>query len=506
MSFDLTQLSLSSPLLAVSLGGVLLLLLESFSRSRGPQNALPSEPRSYLAAISLMVLAVAAWLSLSQWTAAAAPQAIYNGMLAVDRYSIFLSLTFFAGAALTILMAGGFMREQRFEFGEYYSLTLLATAGMMMLAQALDFVSLFIGLETMSLAVYVLTGSWRRSARSSEGALKYFLIGSFASAVLLYGVALIYGATGTTSLSAIGQLPHGDGTATADPVFLVGTYLVAAGLAFKIAAVPFHFWAPDAYEGAPTPVTAFMAAGVKAAGFAVLIRLFATAYGSADLTFGAGGWASMAAVLAILTMTLGNVAALRQDNIKRMLAYSSISHAGYLLVGVAAMGLSGSEARGPLLFYLLAYTFTTVGSFGVVAWYASRGNERQNLDDWAGLASRHPAAALAMTVFLLSLGGFPPTAGFFAKFYVFRVALARPGLLPLVIVAVANSVVSVFYYLRPITAMYFREPGREAQPPRATATTVALLIAALCTLGIGLFPGAFIEAASQATLLLPGPR
>lgn len=508
MSFDLQQLSLSAPLLAISVGGVLLLLLEAFSHSRGPQNAIPSEPRGYLGAITLMVLALAAVLSIGQWGAAENPQAVYSGMLAVDRFSIFLDLVFYAGAALSVLLAGGFMREQRFEFGEYYALVLLGTAGMMMLASATDFVTLFIGLETMSLAVYVLTGSWRRSARSSEGALKYFLVGSFASALLLYGVALVYGATGTTSLLRIGTLPLGEGGPLGDPLFLIGSFLIVGGLAFKVAAVPFHSWAPDAYEGAPTPVTAFMAAGVKAAGFATLIRLFATAYARPELTltFSAGGpgfgWASIAGVLAILTMTLGNVAALRQENIKRMLAYSSISHAGYLLVGVAAMGLVGAEARGPLLYYLLAYTFTTIGSFGVVAWYASRGNERQNLDDWAGMAGKHPAAALAMTVFLLSLGGFPPTAGFFAKFYVFRAALGHQETYWLVIVAVANSVVSVFYYLRPITAMYFREAGREGAPVRSPAMTAALVIAAFATLGIGLFPGYFIESATQATLLL----
>ena len=503
MNFDVEQLSLTAPLLVVSLGGVILLLLEAFSRSRGPQNAIPSEPRSYLAAIALLILGLAGALAWHQWDELALPRLAYNGMLAVDRYSLFFDLVFFSGAGLAILLGGGFMREQRFEFGEYYALILLGTAGMMILSMATDFVALFIGLETMSLAVYVLTGSWRRSARSSEGALKYFLIGSFASALMLYGIALVYGTAGSTSLPSIGMLPHGEGSPTADPVFLLGFWFICAGLAFKIAAVPFHFWAPDAYEGAPTPVTAFMAAGVKAAGFATLIRLFTTAFGRPELTFGAGGWASLAAVLAIITMTLGNVAALRQENIKRMLAYSSISHAGYLLVGVAAMGLVGAEARGPMLFYLLAYSFTTIGSFGVVAWYASRGNERQNLDDWAGLASRHPAAALAMTVFLLSLGGFPPTAGFFAKFYVFRAALSKPGLLPLIVVAVLNSVISVFYYLRPITAMYFREPGREGQPVRSTGMNVALLIAALAVLAIGLYPAPFLDAAIGATLLLP---
>ena len=513
MNFDLEQLSLSAPLLVVAVGAMVALLVEAFSRSR--VSGEPVTPRNDLVVFSLLVLGAAAYLSAGQWEAAAAPQPIYGGMLVVDRFSIYLSFVIYAGAALAVLLAGGFLREQRFEFGEFYALVLLAVSGMQVLATAVDLVAVFIGVETMSLAVYVLTGSWRRSAKSSEAALKYFLIGAVASAVLLYGIALVYGATGTTNLLAIGaagrdaatlstlHLPSVPAGALGDPIFLVGSFFIAAALAFKVAAVPFHFWAPDAYEGAPTPVTAFMAAAVKAAAFGTLIRIFATGYGRPELIFGAGGWASLAAALAIVTMTLGNVAALRQENLKRMLAYSSISHAGYLLVGVAAMGLVGDEARGPLLYYLLAYTFTTVGSFGVMAWYSGFGNERQNLDDWAGLGARHPGAALAMTVFLLSLGGLPPTAGFFGKFYLFRAALAKPGLMPLVLVAIANSLVSMYYYLRPIMAMYFREPGREAAPVKSASTTIALLLAALCTLGLGLAPNWFIEAAGQAGLYLP---
>jgi NADH-quinone oxidoreductase subunit N len=276
--------------------------------------------------------------------------------------------------------------------------------------------------------------------------------------------------------------------------------LILIGLGFKVAAVPFHMWAPDAYEGAPTPVTAFMAAGVKAAAFGALVRVLGVAFARTELAYGASGWASTLGVLAVLTMTFGNLAAVRQENIKRLLAYSSIAHAGYLLLGVVAMAVAGGEARGPLLFYLLAYTFTTIGAFGVVAWLGNRGDERLQLDDWAGLASRHPAAALAMTIFLLSLGGVPPTAGFFAKFYLFRVALTRPGMMPLVIIAVLNSVISVYYYLRVVTAMYFREVGREPQPLRSPAMNAALWIAALVTLAIGIAPGWVIDAASAAIL------
>jgi NADH-quinone oxidoreductase subunit N len=279
-------------------------------------------------------------------------------------------------------------------------------------------------------------------------------------------------------------------------VFLIGMLFLLVAFGFKIAAVPFHMWAPDAYEGAPTPVTAFMATTVKAAGFATLIRLVSTAFSRTDLAYGASGWASVCSVLAVLTMTIGNLGALRQDNVKRMLAYSSIAHAGYLLIGLIAMSYVGNEARGPMLFYLAAYTFTTIGSFGVVAWIGSKNDERLNLDDWAGLGARHPAAALAMTIFMLSLGGIPPTAGFFGKFYLFRAALTRGGLTVLVVIAVLNSVVSVAYYLRVVTAMYFREVGREMKPIHSRGMTWSIAIAVLVTLALGILPGWLVSAAN----------
>jgi NADH-quinone oxidoreductase subunit N len=259
-------------------------------------------------------------------------------------------------------------------------------------------------------------------------------------------------------------------------------------------------WAPDVYEGAPTPVTAFMATTVKAAGFATLIRLVSTAFARSDLAFGSSGWAAVCSWLAVLTMTLGNLGALRQDNVKRMLAYSSIAHAGYLLVGVVAIAVAGADARGPLIYYLVAYTFTTAGAFGVVAWIGSRNDERVMIDDWAGLGGRHPAQALAMTIFMLSLGGIPPTAGFFGKFYVFRAALEKPSLVWLVVIAVLNSVVSVYYYLRVVTTMYFREAGREVRPLRGSAVSAALIIAALGVFVIGILPTWLVELANAATL------
>ncbi len=484
MTFDSGMLAVSSPLTVIFLGGLVLMLLEAFAVGKR---------RGYLMPLTVVVCAVAL-----EWRAAAeGSRAVFSGMLTFDRLSLFMDALFLSAAALTAMLAAPFMREHRFEFGEFYALLLFATAGMIMLASATDLVTVFIGIETMSIAVYVLTGSWRRSAKSSEGAMKYFLTGAIATAILLYGIALIYGATGSTNLQAIArESVHLAST----PIFLIGILLITVALGFKIAAVPFHMWAPDAYEGAPTPVTAFMAAGVKSAGFAVLLRLFGATFARADLAFGASGWASVLGVIAILTMTLGNLAALRQENIKRMLAYSSIAHAGYLLIGVVALQVVGAEARGPIVLYLAAYTFTTIGAFGVVAWIGSRGDERLQLDDWAGLASRHPAAALAMTVFMLSLGGVPPTAGFFGKFYLFRAALEKSGLTSLVVIAVLNSVVSIFYYLRVVTAMYFREVGREPQPIRSNAMSAALIVCALVTLLVGLLPGWLIDTATAAIL------
>jgi NADH-quinone oxidoreductase subunit N len=488
VQFDLAQLWLSAPLLGVVLTGLVLLLLESFAGSRS---------RGYFMTLTLIGLFAALALEVLAWREAGegGSRMMFSGMLCADRFSILFGILFILNAGLTVMLARPYLREHRFEFGEFYSLVLFATSGMMMMAAATDLVTVFLGLETMSIAVYVLTGSWRRAPKSSEGAVKYFLVGSFAAAILVYGIALVYGTTGFTNLQEIGRVAS---QASSQPLFIIGMLFVAIAFAFKIAAVPFHMWAPDAYDGAPTPVTAFMAAGVKAAAFATLLRLFGVAFHTNDLAFGASGWATIFGLLSVVTMTFGNLAALRQDNIKRMLAYSSIAHAGYLMLGVVASGFIGADARGPVLYYLVAYTFTTLGAFGVVAWIGHRGDERLDIDSWAGLGSRNPAAALAMTIFMLSLGGVPPTGGFFAKFYLFRAALEKEGLLPLVIIAVLNSVVSIYYYLRVVTTMYFREVSREPQPLRSATMTAALLVATLATLAIGILPGWAVNTATAA--------
>jgi NADH-quinone oxidoreductase subunit N len=319
--------------------------------------------------------------------------------------------------------------------------------------------------------------------------MKYFLMGAFATAFLLYGIALIYGATGTTDLTLIAERLATRGQ---DPLVVIGAMLLVIAFGFKVAAVPFHMWTPDAYEGAATPVTGFMAAVVKAAAFAGALRVFTLGLGGDFVPLGSMGWGGIMAVLAALTMTVGNLAALRQENVKRMLAYSSVSHAGVLLVGLVAIGVHPTgTAHAALLYYLAAYGVTTLGSFALIIWLGSREQERVLVDDWAGLASRHPAQALAMTVFLLSLGGIPPTAGFFGKFVVFQAAMQASDnqLLWLVVVGVLNSALSIYYYLRLVMAMYFREPIGEFRPLRSGALTFALVVCALLVLQMGIMPG-----------------
>ena len=490
-TFDSSQLFAYAPMLLLVALGCVILIAETFARGGS---------RAGLAWLGVAGCVGALVLIGTQWPDAAQPATHFQGMLVVDRMALYLDAAFAVAALLTLLFAPSYLREQGFEFGEFYALVLFATAGMMMVVHATNFVSLLIGIETMSLAAYVLTGCWRRSLRSAEGAIKYFLMGAFATGFLVYGMALVYGTTG-------GELGYAGisgkvGVASKTPLFYLGEYFILIALAFKVAAVPFHMWVPDVYEGAPTPITGFMAAGVKAAAFGGIIRLLSDAFGSPLLVFDNTGWASILSVLAVATMTLGNLAALRQENIKRMLAYSSIAHAGYLLIGVVAGGLGVASAKPAVLFYLLAYTFTTLGAFGVVAWIGNRKDERLLVDDWAGLASARPAVALAMTIFLLSLGGIPPTGGFFGKFYLFKAAMESPQLTWLVVVGVLNSVVSVYYYLRVVVAMYFKDPMRPLAPTDSASMRVALLITAVAVVLLGVFPGAFVDWAGPAVVAL----
>lgn len=403
-----------------------------------------------------------------------------------DRMALLLDLLIATVTATTLLLFHNFSHEHGFERDEFPALVLFVASGMVMVVHATHLLSLLIGIETMSVAAYVLVASHHRSSAGAEGAIKYFLMGAMATGFFVYGMALVYGTSGG-ELSFAGIAGRA-GVAGGNPLFIVGSYLILAALLFKVAAVPFHMWLPDAYEGAPTPVTGFMATGIKAAAFAGLLRLFGTAFAHPAVAQGHAGWARIIGLLAFATMTLGNLAAIRQDSVKRMLAYSSIAHAGYLLVGLSAVGFGVASAQPALIFYLFAYSGMTLGAFAVVAWVGHRGDERGRVDDWAGLARRRPALALGMTLFLLSLAGFPPTGGFFAKFYLFKAAVERPELIWLVVAAVVNSVISVYYYLRIVVAMYFHERPGEFQSYPSLVTGVVLVGLVVLVIMLGVVP------------------
>jgi NADH-quinone oxidoreductase subunit N len=422
----------------------------------------------------------------------------------VDRFTLFFSFVLCLGGGLACLLAGGYLPEHKLERGEFFPLVMFSTVGAMALAAAGDLLSLFIALETMSLGVYCLIGLRRTSARAAEAALKYFLLGSFAAALMLFGGALLYGATGHTDLKGIGEAVGtiGQAGSTVSPTLvLVALALSIAGLAFKVSAVPFHMWTPDAYEGAPTPATSFMAVAVKSAAFAVLLRVLIVAFGDARLMSWGSGWPPVLALMAIVTMTSANVIAGRQDSVKRMLAYSSIAHAGYALVGVVA-AMRSETGVASVLFYMMGYTVSTIGAFGALILCGRRGAEAVSYEDLAGVGRRHPAAALAFSFFLLSLAGVPPTAGFFGKFYVFQAAVDSE-LYKVTVIGLLNSILGAYYYLRVLVFMYMREPepgAPIATPMKSGMVASALVIAAAFVIVIGLFPDTLLTMARAAGL------
>lgn len=415
----------------------------------------------------------------------------FRDMVVVDNFSLFFNLIFLIGTALTILISVGHMNREKFGHGEYYSLILFAASGMMFMASGADLIMIFLGLEIMSIAIYVLSGFEKNNPLSNESALKYFLLGAFASTFLLYGIAMIYGVTGSTKLKTISQMLSPLSGEIA-PLFYVGAGLLIIGFCFKIATVPFHMWVPDVYEGAPTAITAFMSAAVKAAGFAALFRVVVTALSSIQTDITPLIW-----VIAAITMTLGNVVAIAQDNIKRMLAYSSIAHAGYILVALVASNEIGTSG---LLYYLLAYTLMNIGAFGVVIFLSKKGDTAVNLSDYSGIGFKYPVLAVCMTVFMVSLSGIPPTAGFIGKFYIFSAAV-KAGYIGLAVIGALNSAVSVFYYFRIIVYMYMKEPTREFSGLIISPSLVAAILC--CALGIvlmGIFPSATLQLTTSSVL------
>ena len=473
------------PHVAVLVTGLAVLVLDLF---------LPPRGRWATEAVSLTGLTAAFALALCQ--VGGEPRAVFMGMAVVDGLGAFFNAAFVLIAALTVLLSAPYVRRQDIRLGEFHALVLFATLGFMFVGSASDLVMMFLAIETFSMATYILAGLLRDTPRSLESAFKYFMLGAFSSAFFLYGIATVYGSLGTTNLAALSQAAAEHGTS---PLLLMGMGLLIVGLGFKVAVVPFHMWAPDVYEGAPTAVTAFMTVGPKAAAFAALLRVFAQGFGAPVFS---AEWVPIFAVLAALTMLLGNIVAVVQQSIKRMLAYSSVAHAGYALVALVAHNTAGA---GSVLYYLVAYAFMSLGAFTVLMIVARRDDQRYAFNDYAGLAATNPALAAIMSLFMLALAGFPPTAGFTGKFYVFSAA-AESGYYVLAVIGVLTSVVSVVYYARVVVLMYMHDPDPESSPLRPAPASIACLAATVFgVLYLGIFPGGVMDLATRSVaFLFPG--
>jgi len=464
------------PVLCLAMAGLAVMLAESFRLKN------ESMPLGGLAIIGLLGSGAA---SVFLWDR----NATSFGVVTADNFALFVNLVLVAVGILTVFFTSQTAARDRLPAGEFYALMLFSMVGMMLMVQASDLLLMFLALETMSIAVYVLTGLRRDQIASSEAAFKYFLLGAFASSFFLYGIAFIYGLTGSTSLDRVGSVIAAQ-SMSGNPMILLAVGLLIVGFGFKIAAVPFHMWSPDAYEGAPAVVTGFMSTGVKAAAIAGFARVFLTA-----LEPMINEWAPVVWTIAAATMIVGTVLGVAQTSLKRMLAYSSIAHGGYLLAGLVAGNDVGKAA---ILYYLAAYALTNLGAFGIIALLGSRERANDDLRDYAGLWYSHPGLATLMTIFLLSLGGFPPTAGFIAKWYVFSAAVGA-GYYGLAIIGVLSSVVSVFFYLRIVVMMYMSE--RDARPLPAPIGTIALAALAISVVGVlylGILPTQLIDLAQAS--------
>ncbi len=466
------------PELVITAGSLLVLLADVL---------LPRTQRAALGWVTLAVLAATA-VALTPFTSTHVEVA--RGLIAVDRFALFFKIVFLLAAAITVLMSMRYLAVEGVSPGEYYFLILCATLGMMIMAGGIDLVTIFIGLETMAVSFYILAGFIKPSQRSNEAAVKYFLLGAFSLGILLYGMSLMYGLSGTTSLRSMAAVFGGQDR---DPRLVLAVILVVAGVGFKIAAVPFHMWAPDVYEGAPTPVTAFLSVGSKAASFAMLLRIFVEGLPSM-----AADWQQLFWVLAVVTMTVGNVAAVTQSNVKRMLAYSSIAHAGYVLIGVVAGTPRGVTAT---LIYLLIYAFMQLGAFAVIVLLRRQDVIGDELKDFSGLHFRKPFAAFAMLLFMLSLGGIPPTAGFMGKFWLFSAAIDAHYYW-LAVIGVLNSAISLYYYVRVVVFMYLKKETLGSEPAPTPALNFALAVAVAATLVLGVYPRLLFEVADASARTL----
>jgi len=469
----MTEYAAMIPIVIVALSAIAAMLAEAF---RQPGERMP------IAGLGLIGLFGAAIASGCLWNS----DAHSLGVIRSDNFALFINMVLCIVGILTMLMSNDVIEREQIPPGEYYALTLFAICGMMMMAAATDLLVIFIALEVLSLAVYVLTGIRRQSAAGAEAAFKYFLLGGFSSAFFLYGVAFAYALSGSTRIEEIGTALSAQATGTPSTIALLAVGLMAVGFAFKVSAVPFHMWTPDAYEGAPTIVTAFMSTGVKAAAFAAFARVFLSPLEPLQ-----AHWIPMLSVIAAVTMIVGTVVGVVQTNVKRMLAYSSIAHGGYLLLGIISANRDG---KASLLFYLLAYAVTNIGALGIVALLGTAQEQHDELRDFAGLWRSRPALAGVMTIFLLSLGGIPPTAGFIGKWYIFSAAV-QEGHYWLAIIGVLTSVVSVFFYLRIVVMMYMTEGAEIPRPRVPVAATTGLAFAVIAVFYLGILPTRVIDLA-----------
>jgi len=482
------NLGATLPVLIVACWATILLLIDLF---------IPRERTRWTGVLAALGVLVALAIAIARWNSVRAGQGMsaFGEMLVMDPFAALLNIIILVVALISILFSLDYLYKADIARGEYYPLLLFSISGMMLMAMAADLIVVFLALELLSIPLYILSGFARPRPGSEESAMKYFLLGAFSSAFLIYGIALVYGATGSTMLSRVMAAVHAG--AMGNAYLLIGAGLILVGLSFKVAAVPFHMWTPDVYEGAPTSVTGFMSVGAKAGGFAAMLRIFLAAFPAL-----AADWVPAVAVISALTMILGNFVALAQSNIKRMLAYSSIAHAGYIMMAVAAGGFpQAAGATSAALFYLLAYTFTNLGAFAVVVAVEREYGRGVGLNDYAGLAAQRPWLALAMAFFMLSLTGVPPTAGFTAKLYVFRAAL-EAGLLWLAIIGVLTSVISAYFYLRVVVIMFMREGSATAE--LRPALSLAIGLTALGTLILGITPEWLFRVAQTLQPILPG--
>jgi NADH-quinone oxidoreductase subunit N len=474
--FNMVDISTALPEVTLSLVAMAILVLDLIA---------PKGSRDWLGYLSILGVFITFATLLRQW---GVMELAFSGQYLSDPFAFFFKVVFLVSTALILLMSIGYLKSERIDKGEFYAMILFATLGMMLMVSAVDLLILYIGLEMMSISIYILAGFLKRERRSSEAALKYLLMGGFSSAILLYGIVMLYGLTGSIGLREIASTLSTD--TASNPALIMGMVMLVAGFGFKIAAVPFHMYIPDVYEGAPIPVAALLSAASEVAGLAILLRVFLVAIPELQ-----DRWTMLFYLLSLLTMTVGNVVAIAQSNIKRMLAYSSIAHIGYLLIGLVVgreMGISAT------LLYTLVYALMTLGAFAIVILLCVGEVKGERIDDFTGLAQRSPMAAAAMLIFLLSLAGVPPTAGFVGKFYLFGAAIER-GYVWLAVIAVINSAISVFYYMKVVVAMYMRDlPPQGLSLSSSRPLQFAVLVTLVATIAIGIYPGPFLELAKAS--------